>query len=165
MGPKSLDDLVNTKYHIYAIKGDQQIDIARFLIFSPNLQFNLRSKNELESQEILGYTKILLSKIIDHGANLGLLDLNCDIEADCYNPTENLKNKYQKMLENGTFSDCVIKVRERLKEIPGPRRRAAITAQSHNLLENVWPFLILVSFSIARSGESFYTKFGKIGKS
>nr|CAD2133459.1 unnamed protein product [Meloidogyne enterolobii] len=97
MGPKSLDDLVNTKYHIYAIKGNQQIDIAR-------------SKNELESQEILGYTKIPLSKIIDHGANLGLLDLNCDIEADCYNPTENLKNKYQKMFENGTFSDCVIKV-------------------------------------------------------
>jgi len=66
---------------------------------------------------MLGYTIITLSKIIDHGANLGLLDLNCDIEADCYDPTENLKNKYQKMFENGTFSDCVIKVFERLIKI------------------------------------------------
>uniref|UniRef100_A0A915LYJ2 BTB domain-containing protein n=1 Tax=Meloidogyne javanica TaxID=6303 RepID=A0A915LYJ2_MELJA len=95
MGPRSLDDSVNTKYHIYAIKGNQQIDIAR-------------SKSELESQENLGYTIIPLSKIIDHGANLGLLDLNCDIEADCYNPTENLKNKYQKINEIIKAHRCVL---------------------------------------------------------
>uniref|UniRef100_A0A914L422 Uncharacterized protein n=1 Tax=Meloidogyne incognita TaxID=6306 RepID=A0A914L422_MELIC len=101
-------DYVNTRYHIYAKKGDHRIDIAR-------------SKNELETPGKLGFTKIPLLSIVEtsssmcnRGPNVGLLDLSCDIETDCYNPTKDLKNKYSNMLENATFSDCVIKVRARL---------------------------------------------------
>jgi len=36
--------------------------------------------------------------------------LHCEIGIDCYNPIENLKNKYRKMFKNEEFTDCVIKV-------------------------------------------------------
>nr|CAD2167026.1 unnamed protein product [Meloidogyne enterolobii] len=101
-------DYVNTRYHIYAKKGDHRIDIAR-------------SKNELETPGKLGFTKIPLLSIVEtsssmcnRGPNVGLLDLSCDIETDCYNPTKDLKNKYSNMLENATFSDCVIKVGDKI---------------------------------------------------
>jgi len=44
------------------------------------------------------------------------------------------------------------KVKKGANEIGGycPKRRAAITAQSHNLPENVWPLSILVHFFLDR---------------
>ncbi|CAK5057110.1 unnamed protein product [Meloidogyne enterolobii] len=41
---------------------------------------------------------------------LGSLYLHCDVEVDCYNSTDSLKNIYNNMFEGEIFTDCVIKV-------------------------------------------------------
>jgi len=69
--------------------------------------------------------------------------------------------KHDKILMLGTYSG------QRLSGMflgYSPSKRAAITAQSHNLLKFFWPLSNLVPISLARWVESLNTKFGKMRK-
>ncbi|KAL7080137.1 hypothetical protein ACQ4LE_000657 [Meloidogyne hapla] len=92
IGPNKIDDLVNTKYKIYAMRDKLRVDIAR-------------STYKFEDQGKLGYTKIQCTKIINSG---GSLHLHCEVEFDFYDLNDNLQINDQKMGE--MFADCLINV-------------------------------------------------------
>uniref|UniRef100_A0A1I8BUK9 BTB domain-containing protein n=1 Tax=Meloidogyne hapla TaxID=6305 RepID=A0A1I8BUK9_MELHA len=99
-GPNSLNDLVNTKYYIYASKfDDRRIDIAK-------------STNNWENQDKLGYSEIELNKILmaSECCLPETLNLFCEIEYNHYGKTSYLQNNFREMLEKEIFTDCVIKV-------------------------------------------------------
>ncbi|KAL7076821.1 hypothetical protein ACQ4LE_003683 [Meloidogyne hapla] len=94
IGP-SINELVNTQYKIYAIEDDDiRVDIAK-------------STHKFENQAKMGYTKFNLKRAIRSDNDLYLY---CEVEVDNYNSQDNFKNSYRKMLEEGIFSDFVIKV-------------------------------------------------------
>ncbi|KAF7633998.1 hypothetical protein Mgra_00006627 [Meloidogyne graminicola] len=96
IGPTSINNYVNTKYKIYAIKDrNERIEIARF-------------SNKFENQEKLGCTEIDdFEKLCHSDKNLYL---HCEVEINYCNAKENIKNNNFKMLEENIFTDCVIKV-------------------------------------------------------
>ncbi|KAF7637282.1 BTB domain-containing protein [Meloidogyne graminicola] len=97
MGPNGLNDLVNTKYRIYASVDGTNVDIAR-------------STHKFENQEKLGYTQISLSKLLPSNGHSDSLFLRCDVEIDYYNSNDNLVNIYSGILEQETFTDCLVKI-------------------------------------------------------
>nr|CAD2178342.1 unnamed protein product [Meloidogyne enterolobii] len=66
----------------------------------------------LEFQEKLGYSQGDSTYICSLLHSDGSLYLNCDVEVDCYNSSDSLKNIYNNMFEREIFTDCVIKIGE-----------------------------------------------------
>uniref|UniRef100_A0A1I8AXT2 BTB domain-containing protein n=1 Tax=Meloidogyne hapla TaxID=6305 RepID=A0A1I8AXT2_MELHA len=105
IGPNTLNDFVNTKYKIYAIKNNNRVDISR-------------STNKLENQQKMGYSTFILRDVINSkGKGLdgtmifeGSLYIYCEVKIACFNPIADLQNKYKKMLEEEIFTDCIFKV-------------------------------------------------------
>ncbi|KAL7069914.1 hypothetical protein ACQ4LE_010845 [Meloidogyne hapla] len=105
IGPNTINDFVNTKYKIYAIKNTKRVDIGR-------------STNQLENQKQIGYSTFKLGDVINpkgessNGTMIyeGSLHLYCEVELVCFNPIADLQNKFKKMLEEEAFTDCIFKV-------------------------------------------------------
>uniref|UniRef100_A0A1I8B0T1 BTB domain-containing protein n=1 Tax=Meloidogyne hapla TaxID=6305 RepID=A0A1I8B0T1_MELHA len=105
IGPNTFNDFVNTKYKIYAIKNFKRVDISR-------------STNKLENQQKMGFSTFNLGDVISskHESSNGKMIYEgsvfifCEVEIARHNPIADLQNKYQKMLKEETFTDCVFKV-------------------------------------------------------
>uniref|UniRef100_A0A1I8AXG2 BTB domain-containing protein n=1 Tax=Meloidogyne hapla TaxID=6305 RepID=A0A1I8AXG2_MELHA len=93
-GP-NISKIVNTSYKIFCVEfGHLEVVISK-------------STNKLENQEKLGYKRFNIHHFLDI---FGGLELHCEVEFDCYNPINNLQTTFRQILENGNFSDCVIKI-------------------------------------------------------
>ncbi|CAK5086304.1 unnamed protein product [Meloidogyne enterolobii] len=124
VGPCATNGLVNTKYKIYAIKNKNghlpnsphNINVP----MSESIDYMLisRSTNKLKDQQKLGYSKVLLKDIIipkEQGADVskiieGSIHLYCEVKLVYLNTSEILQNKYEMMLYDKTYADCIFKV-------------------------------------------------------